>query len=649
MKFKRILPLTYSFLFLILIEFLLKIFTSGVTNSKFLYILIFALPVSGMIYFFTALFPALVNKILFNVIIFIFSVYFSVQSVYYSIFGGYLSVSQFRMGGDAFNNFADQVKIGINNSILSIAVFLLFTLASVLLSAFGVFNFERIKIKYTLIGFVSTGLLYLLVVLSLGLGGKGAYTLYDIYHSKNTSTDNSVQNLGVTVTTGLEIKQLLIGNFESVASGSDFDPITDITIYPYSDYNVTNIDFNDILAECKSIDEAELTDYFAHREPTEKNQYTGLFKGYNLITVCAEAFSPYAIDKELTPTLYMLANEGFVFENFYASYESVTTNGEYTYCLGMFPDISRDKSNNSFIVSADNALPYALGNQFKSISANTFAYHNFLSTFYSRNLTHPNMGYDVFKTPDNGLDIAPTWPSSDYDMMVQSVDDYIESGDQFHAYYMTFSGHHQYDWTNVMCARNKSLVNHLDYPIPVKAYLASNMELEKALTYLIDRLEKAGVLDKTVIALTTDHYPYGLEDQYYNILAGKEVEQNFEKYKNSFLCWSSSMEEPVYINKLCSTIDILPTLLNLFGFEYDSRLIMGRDILSSSEGIAVLANENFITEDYKFNAGNNRLIVGDGVTIDQEKVEGYKSYIKEIFDISKKILNTDYYKFIEGD
>ena len=51
------------------------------------------------------------------------------------------------------------------------------------------------------------------------------------------------------------------------------------------------------------------------------------------------------------------------------------------------------------------------------------------------------------------------------------------------------------------------------------------------------------------------------------------------------------MEEPIYIDKIGSQIDVLPTLLNLFGITYDSRLIIGQDILSNKEGIAIFLIE----------------------------------------------------------
>ena len=62
------------------------------------------------------------------------------------------------------------------------------------------------------------------------------------------------------------------------------------------------------------------------------------------------------------------------------------------------------------------------------------------------------MGY-TFKAADSGLAMKIDWPSSDLEMMEASVDDYINSGEPFHAYYMTFSGHYQYNWDNAMSAK----------------------------------------------------------------------------------------------------------------------------------------------------------------------------------------------------
>ena len=111
-----------------------------------------------------------------------------------------------------------------------------------------------------------------------------------------------------------------------------------------------------------------------------------------------------------------------------------------------------------------------------------------------------------------------------------------------------------------------------------------------------DDLEKAGKLDDTVIVLSPDHYPYGLSDNDYNELAGKTLDTNFERYHNTLIIYNSAMDENVVVDKPCSDIDVLPTLLNLFGIDYDSRLLMGKDILSNSSPLVVFQNYSWITD-----------------------------------------------------
>ena len=122
------------------------------------------------------------------------------------------------------------------------------------------------------------------------------------------------------------------------------------------------IDFT-ALADSTDSDILKATDeYQSNATPTRKNNYTGLLKDYNLITICAESFCPWFISVELTPTLYKLSHTGILFENYYGTFQSVTTNGEYTMCMGLYPDMSRTKTDSSFNVAGTNYLPFCLGN-----------------------------------------------------------------------------------------------------------------------------------------------------------------------------------------------------------------------------------------------------------------------------------------------
>ena len=308
--------------------------------------------------------------------------------------------------------------------------------------------------------------------------------------------------------------------------------------------------------------------------------------------------------------------------------------------------MSRTKTDSSFNVAGTNYLPFCLGNALKGMGYQAWGYHDYIGDFYNRNITHANMGY-TFKAADSGLAMKIDWPSSDLEMMEASIDDYINSGEPFHAYYMTFSGHYQYNWDNAMSAKNRDAVKDLPYSEPVKAYIACNLELEYALEYLMQRLEEAGVADKTCIVLTNDHYPYGLTEDEYNELAGQTLDTTFEKYRNSFICYVPGLSENIVVDEYCSTADILPTLLNLFGVDYDSRLLAGTDVLSSGLHVAVLSDKSFLTKTFRYDAGTETVIPADeNTTVSDELAEAYRLYVDSRFQLSGNILNSDYYAHV---
>ena len=106
--------------------------------------------------------------------------------------------------------------------------------------------------------------------------------------------------------------------------------------------------------------------------------------------------------------------------------------------------------------------------------------------------------------------------------------------------------------------------------------------------------------------MAPDHIPYSdldiLEE-----LAGRSFgtdtlemldEQNvdFDVYKNTWILWSASMKEPVKVEKPCSQVDILPTLLNLLGETYDSRMLAGTDVMSENDPVVIFFSNSWLTE-----------------------------------------------------
>lgn len=573
-----------------------------------------------------------------------------VQLVYHCIFGDFMPVSQIGMGGNVVVNFNSQLLYGIRQNLLKILLLLLPLIVVILCLALrrGQALKLRLRWKQAMASFAVLLALLLTVTGLMYVGRDNAFSVYRTFTNVNTSTDSSYKKIGMLATTVQELRYMLFSGSGSIMITPSSLNMSDVPrTYSSNSYNVIeSIDFT-ALADSTDSDILKATDeYLSNATPTRKNNYTGLLKDYNLITICAESFCPWFISEELTPTLYKLSHTGILFENYYGTFQSVTTNGEYTMCMGLYPDMSRTKTDSSFNVAGTNYLPFCLGNALKGMGYQAWGYHDYIGDFYNRNITHANMGY-TFKAADSGLAMKIDWPSSDLEMMEASVDDYINSGEPFHAYYMTFSGHYQYNWDNAMSAKNRDAVKDLPYSEPVKAYIACNLELEYALEYLMQRLEEAGVADKTCIVLTNDHYPYGLTEDEYNELAGQTLDTTFEKYRNSFICYVPGLSENIVVDEYCSTADILPTLLNLFGVDYDSRLLAGTDVLSSGLHVAVLSDKSFLTKTFRYDAGTETAIPADeSITVSDKLVKTYRLYVDSRFQLSGNILNSDYYAHV---
>lgn len=573
-----------------------------------------------------------------------------VQLVYHCIFGDFMPVSQIGMGGNVVVNFNSQLLYGIRQNLLKILLLLLPLIAVILCLALRRGQALKLRLRWKQTMASSAVLLALLLTVTglMYVGRDNAFSVYRTFTNVNTSTDSSYKKIGMLATTAQELRYMLFSGSGSIMITPSSLNISDVPrTYSSNSYNVIeSIDFT-ALADSTDSDILKATDeYLSNATPTRKNNYTGLLKDYNLITICAESFCPWFISEELTPTLYKLSHTGILFENYYGTFQSVTTNGEYTMCMGLYPDMSRTKTDSSFNVAGTNYLPFCLGNALKGMGYQAWGYHDYIGDFYNRNITHANMGY-TFKAADSGLAMKIDWPSSDLEMMEASIDDYINSGEPFHAYYMTFSGHYQYNWDNAMSAKNRDAVKDLPYSEPMKAYIACNLELEYALEYLMQRLEEAGVADKTCIVLTNDHYPYGLTEDEYNELAGQTLDTTFEKYRNSFICYVPGLSENIVVDEYCSTADILPTLLNLFGVDYDSRLLAGTDVLSSGLHVAVLSDKSFLTKTFRYDAGTETVIPADeSITVSDGLVKTYRLYVDSRFQLSGNILNSDYYAHV---
>lgn len=406
--------------------------------------------------------------------------------------------------------------------------------------------------------------------------------------------------------------------------------------------NALNIDF-DKLAEAGG-EVASLDQYVASLQPSAKNEYTGLFKGKNLIFITAEAFCAEAINEKLTPTLYRMSTKGIQVEDYCQPAGAGTTGGEYQNVFGMLATAG----GSSFKNTQTNYNYMTMGNQLKKLGYRGGAFHNGTSTFYDRNLTHVNLGYtDGFIAWGNGYEKmlveGGVW-TSDVSLMQSTLPQYFNKR-PFNLYYMSVSGHSPY--TGGYARKYWSEVSDLDYSSNlVKGYLSSQMELDKAMEWTIKELETQGLADDTVIVISADHYPYGLNTSSLAELYGRSIDNSFVRDHNRLIIWSGSLEkeEPIVVDTPVESTDILPTLLNLFGVDFDSRLLPGRDIFSDAMPLVYYGNTAWRTD--KGTYVNGRFTPNEGVEVPEDYVKEITNIVKNKISYSKGVLRTDYYRHV---
>lgn len=417
---------------------------------------------------------------------------------------------------------------------------------------------------------------------------------------------------------------------------------------------VLNIDFA-ALAETETKESvSSIHKYVASLTPDKENDYTGLFKGKNLIFITAEAFSAEVIDPELTPTLYRLATKGIQFKDYYQpAWGGSTSTGEFTNITGLVPangidSIKEGTQQNMFLL---------MGKQLQKLGYHSVAYHNHTYDYYGRDKTHTALGYDEFIGYGNGIEagVSKSWPESDKEMMDYTVSLYADK-QPFSVYYMTVSGHCLYSTGgNNMSRKNIDAVAHLEASDTVKAYLAANLELEYAMESLVSQLEAAGIADDTVIVLATDHYPYGLEksstwgntEDYLSELYGQEVTDCFIRDHSALIIWSGCIEDQnIVVEEPVFSLDILPTLSNLFDVEYDSRLMVGRDVFSDAEPIIFWADRSWMTDKGSYNVSTKTFTPNAGVEVDDEYVSRISAIVKNKINYSKSVQKEDYFDYV---
>ncbi|MDD4036600.1 MAG: sulfatase-like hydrolase/transferase [Bacilli bacterium] len=631
------------FIGLLFIESMFKIYAfSNLFDIEYIRIILFTITTSLVFTLISFLINEKIGNIIVLILFFLISIYTVAQLGFKNFLGNYMSIN---IAGDGAGRVTDQVYDFISYIKLEYYIILLPFIILLLITIFK--KKDRRIVRAPLI---SNIFLLLLIV---------------IFHSLSLLTleNNTFQLENQIVTNKSLYKRPVLQELALKQFGVTRFLVRDI-IYMVSPKNTEHDDIVIKTLEKKNkpveisyerkIDDEEwlnliksekdgtlnlLNNFFISEPITDKNIMTGKFKDKNLIYIMIEAFDMIAINEELTPTLFKLANEGWYFDNYYTPiYSHPTGETEFIGLTSLVP-VSYGCTPNIYM---DNDYETAIFNLFNGSGYFSSSYHNYSDRFYNRTTIHKNMGSAKFYNDDDlEIEKLSGWPS-DLNLMEEALPHFINK-DKFFSFIITCSTHFPYDSDSTLRRKHWDKVKHLDYPNKIKTYLAKMIELDLGLEYLIEQLDENNILDDTVIVVFSDHHPVHTEEAYIDQASPINRLEDFNLDKTPFIIYNNELE-PKKFSMVASTYDLLPTIANLFDLDYDPRYYVGKDIFSEEEGIVIFANGSWITERAMYFATNGKTkVLGD--ELPPQYIKNTNEKVKNYMYVSEQVYRKNYFKY----
>lgn len=640
-KFKII--LWWSFL-IIYLEIIYKFFImKDLLTTNTFSVVLFSIPWIIIFTIITSIFNEKVNKILTIVFSFLIVLITLAQIVYYNFYNSMFSFLSLTTGTGQVMQFYVMIASVIAR-IWYIFAIILIPYILFLIFKNKLFDFKKNNLKFLISYLLIFILSFLGIVLVINKNNEGFYSLKRLIF-KTHAPMLTIDKTGLFTMEMIDIERYIFGFNEEIYSeqinvNNEEEKVPEVKI----EYNTTDIDFDKLINDETDDKIKSMHVYFKNTAPSNKNEYTGMFKDKNLIFITAEAFDTIAIDEKLTPTLYKIANNSFIFKNYYQPlYPVSTSDGEYMNLNSLIPK----EGVWSFKQTSKISMPYGIGNMFNKEGYVSYGFHNHNYNYYDRQKSHKNIGLKYYGC-GNGLEKKMNckhWPNSDKEMIDATTSYYIDK-DKFMTYYMTVSGHLNYNFSgNNMAYRNKNKVKNLKYSTAIKAYLATRIELDKSIEKLLQVLEEKGKLNDTLIVIAPDHYPYGLTTKQMNEISTIDRNDKFEKFHTTLIMYNPNIEKTV-VDKVISSLDILPTIYNLYGLTFDSRLLMGRDIFSNNEHIVILSDRSWITDKGKYNSVTKEFTSTTNEEIEKDYIDRINMIVNQRYGMSSLIIDNNYYKKI---
>ncbi|MBE6712864.1 MAG: hypothetical protein E7580_05010 [Ruminococcaceae bacterium] len=535
-----------------------------------LFTLCWSILLSSVIY----LIPGLVKKILMGILLFIFAILTLVHATLYHIAGSFLSFSELAFAEDAAAFFS------IDYLGFSFWIYF-FVFLSVAIGVLAIILAPK-KQKYR---WLNTGIGSGCFILSFA----GLFALHSAFY--------------------------VPGGANKFSWTDTYDPHSDSAVYTeFNDANASLIfcgsyeylfrSFTKILEDSAGIKQTReaLDAYYAScSDERIPNEMTGVLEGQNVIAILLESIDTWMLTEEFMPNLYKIKQQSVDFSNHYTPLflSAGTFNTEAALNIGYYLPVT---GTNAYTY-ATNLYPYSLPQLFVNKGYTANSYHTLDGKYYNREIVHPHWGYDSFN--DQSTLHFKGEPTCDTTLM-ESYEKIVCHDKPFFSYIITYSGHGPYTEKRQVIAEAhletaKQLAKasgvHCDDEDTWNQYvraIAHVRETDAMIGQLIEKMEADGTLENTAIVFFGDHYSKYLTDTDF-IMELKGVDDMYRICNTPFFIYSNKLEHQV-VDKVTSSVDMLPTIANLCNLDYNPRYSIGNDAFGEGGGFVCFKDYSWIDE-----------------------------------------------------
>lgn len=388
----------------------------------------------------------------------------------------------------------------------------------------------------------------------------------------------------------------------------------------------------------------KLDEYFAQKEatPHDSNEMTGIYEGKNVMYIMLESIDTWMLTEEYMPNLFALQQNGINFANHYTPlYISAGTfNTEFVGNTSIIPPASGIDTK----VYMTNSFPYSIANCFNAAGYTSNSFHGSLGHIYNREIIHENLGYTKYHSwQDMNME------SLMMDSQLTNAFSLMTASEPFFSFVITYSGHGPYDASmGQISAPHLELAKEKVAANPIQASeddlseytyaIAHAMETDAFIGNLIEELTEAELLEDTVLIFFTDHYGKYMTN--HNLLMEiKGVSNKDMLCQTPFFIYHVNTE-PQTVETLSSTMDILPTVANMFALDVNYAYFTGVDVFSTSDNYVIFPGNNW----YDGTIYYSPEYAGE---LSQEIAKRNKEVSKRI-QYSEYILRCDYFKYLSS-